>query len=1009
MDRGVAGEYHTEVSDGGRLYAVILKPTPNDLNVGCQCEQRYCAHLWATLKLVTSGSTPAEALASERWRALVAQASNAATEFEPAPSRELEIYYEIQLAGTAARSGLSIGIRAREKKQTGGWGTIKQAYLRRPEVSHLPEVDREIIERLTGLRSAVTHSLDPLSSDLVVTAPATAVRLLEVICATGRAFLGGTGVSHPVMLNWDAGDPWKLALTVERVGELYVITGRMRRGAESMSLLEARWVSSAGILCIGDRLARFQSEGALSWISILRKEGQIPVPLAQGHDLVAELLKSPHAPPVEWPQELQFREELGVPVPRAVFRDRLAWHDNLAPLTIEPRFVYEGRALEAEGGPGGLFVAEQRRFLKRDLALERELLSVLDQIGARRVPLYEGGVGWEVPSKRVAPAVRALIKHGWQVEFDGKTFRRSTGVDARVQSGIDWFELHGSVRYGDGLEVGFPQLLQALERGDQFLTLPDGTVGMVPDEFLEQYGSLLRLGRREKGHIRYAKSQASLLDVMLMERGEVPADETFFQLREGLRRFEGLKESPQPKHFIGELRHYQREGLHWLEFLRDTSLGGCLADEMGVGKTPQVLALLERRREEKAGASLVVVPRSLVYNWIQEAARFTPKLRVLDYSTPDRRGGSSAFGRHDLVLTTYGMLRTDIAQLAGHEFDYAILDEAQAIKNAASESAKAARLLKARHRLVMTGTPIENHLGELWSLFEFLNPGMLGAMSAFQKGTASLRNPTPETRKLLSRALQPFILRRTKQQVTPELPPKLEQTIFCEMGPEQRKLYDEMRDHYRGSLLGRVSRFGMAKSKMHVLEALLRLRQAACHPGLLDRTRTADSSAKFESLLPQLEEVREGGHKAIVFSQFTSLLSILREQLDKAGVAYEYLDGKTKDRQSAVERFQGDEKCGLFLVSLKAGGMGLNLTAAEYVFLLDPWWNPAVESQAIDRAHRIGQEKPVFAYRLIARNTVEEKVLELQRSKKELADAIIGEDNRLIGNLDKEELELLLS
>jgi SNF2 family DNA or RNA helicase len=272
-----------------------------------------------------------------------------------------------------------------------------------------------------------------------------------------------------------------------------------------------------------------------------------------------------------------------------------------------------------------------------------------------------------------------------------------------------------------------------------------------------------------------------------------------------------------------------------------------------------------------------------------------------------------------------------------------------------------------------------------------------------------LRNPDEQARMLLSRALRPFILRRTKAQVATELPPKLEQTIYCEMEPVQRKLYDELRDHYRGLLLGRIDREGMNKSKMQILEALLRLRQAACHPGLIDKTRTIESSAKLDVLLPQLEDVVEEGHKALVFSQFTSFLAIVRERLDRENVNYEYLDGRTRDRQARVNKFQNNPECKLFLVSLKAGGLGLNLTAADYVFLLDPWWNPAVEAQAIDRAYRIGQTRHVFAYRLIARDTVEEKVLELQKTKRELADAIINADNSLIRSLGREDLELLLS
>jgi SNF2 family DNA or RNA helicase len=370
---------------------------------------------------------------------------------------------------------------------------------------------------------------------------------------------------------------------------------------------------------------------------------------------------------------------------------------------------------------------------------------------------------------------------------------------------------------------------------------------------------------------------------------------------------------------------------------------------------------------------------------------------------------SDHFDDYDLIITTYGTLRRDAIQFKDIQFDYVILDEAQAIKNANTESAKAARLLRGNHRLAMSGTPIENHLGELWSLFEFLNPGLLGTASVFKLNSSAARNPDEQIRGLLAKALRPFILRRTKQQVAGDLPPKTEQTIHCEMESVQRKLYDELRDHYRRSLLGLIEREGIKKSKIQILEALLRLRQAACHPGLIDKSRTSEPSAKLDLLMPQIAEVLEEGHKALVFSQFTSLLAIVRDRLDREGIPYEYLDGQTRDRAARVERFQSDPACKLFLISLKAGGLGLNLTAAEYVFLLDPWWNPAVEAQAIDRAHRIGQMQQVFAYRLIARDTVEEKVLELQQTKRELADAIINADNSLIRNMCREDLELLLS
>jgi SNF2 family DNA or RNA helicase len=454
-----------------------------------------------------------------------------------------------------------------------------------------------------------------------------------------------------------------------------------------------------------------------------------------------------------------------------------------------------------------------------------------------------------------------------------------------------------------------------------------------------------------------------------------------------------------------------------MNFLRRFGFGGCLADDMGLGKTVQALALLEARRtgrkalapgehETPLRTSLVVVPRSLVFHWKREAERFAPELRVLDHTGSARLKPSGHFAEYDVVLTTYGTLRRDALHFKDQRFDYCILDEAQAIKNSATLSAKAARLLRADYRLAMSGTPVENHLGELWSLFEFLNPGMLGSASLF--GAAG-RNPDAATREVLSRALRPFILRRTKGQVARELPEKTEQTIYCDLEPREKRLYDELRDYYRARLLRNGDAESMSKLKFQALEALLRLRQAACHPGLIDKKKTAEASAKVDTLIAQLDQVMDEGHKALVFSQFTSLLAIVRQRLDGAGIAYAYLDGRTRDRQARVEEFQNNPDLKLFLISLKAGGLGLNLHAAEYVYLLDPWWNPAVEAQAIDRAHRIGQTRQVFAYRLIARDTVEEKVLELQRTKRDLADAIVTGNNSLIQSLTREDLQLLLS
>jgi len=603
------------------------------------------------------------------------------------------------------------------------------------------------------------------------------------------------------------------------------------------------------------------------------------------------------------------------------------------------------------------------------------------------------------------------------VEADGGIYRRAGNFSLSVATGIDWFELRGGADFG-GVNATLPQLLAAMKKGEGVVRLDDGSLGLLPEDWLKKFGLLAQVGKTEDDHLRFTRMQAGMLDAMLAAQPEATFDEAFAKAREELRRFEAIEPSVAPQGFVGELREYQNEGLGWLHFLRRFGFGGCLADDMGLGKTVQVLAMLETRRQlrasspdgnghDKPGPSLAVVPRSLIFNWRQEAERFTPQLRVLDHTGNTRaKDRCDHFGEHDLVLTTYGTLRRDIAKLKDIRFDYVVLDEAQAIKNAATASAKATRLLQADHRLCLSGTPIENHLGELWSLVEFLNPGMLGSSPVFC-GTGD-RAPDEQTRGVLARALRPFILRRTKSQVAKDLPEKTEQTLYCELDEVQRKLYDDLRNHYRQSLLAKIDQDGMGRSKIQVLEALLRLRQAACHPGLIDKARTGESSAKLEALLPQLREVMEEGHKALVFSQFTSMLAIVRSRLDAEKIPYEYLDGRTRDRQAKVEAFQADGGCKPFLISLKAGGLGLNLTAADYVFLLDPWWNPAVEAQAIDRTHRIGQTRQVFAYRLIARDTVEERVLELQKTKRDLADSIINADNSLIRTLRREDLELLL-
>ncbi|HEY6341040.1 MAG TPA: DEAD/DEAH box helicase [Bryobacteraceae bacterium] len=940
---------------------------------------------------------------------------------EPWPAKR-QIVYVVDVPSSVNAGRLVLTLGSRDVKVSGdGYTKPKSFSPRRSLIPLLPEGDREIVAAIAG---GVQHygwgyglDGDQVSSSRVLDHPL-AQSLIPRAVGTGRCFLR-TNVAewdNLLPLSWGGDEPWHFAIELRRIERKgWMTAGFLRRNEERMELSEALLITPSGFVFTKDRVAPLAMDTPFEWISHLQKNGAIEAPDKDREQLLAALLSAPGLPSIEVPDELRYEEAM--PQPRPALKIVAGERGDGGKLRAELSFDYEGRWVRAVEPARGFYDAAARRFLRRHESAEKSAAEFLETIGVK----YQGPSYWDrEPRRELAPSklpriVRQLVEAGWHIEAEGKIFKRPGEFRMEVSSGVDWFELHGQVDYGE-TSAQLPALLEALKRGENMVRLDDGSYGLLPEEWLRRIGMIAGAGAAQNGHLRFGRNQIGLLDALLATQPEARCDETFARVREELRVFDGVKAAEQPAGFSGHLRDYQREGLGWMEFLRRFSFGGCLADDMGVGKTAQLLALLETRRTlretgETIPPSLVVVPRSLVFNWKEEAARFTPKLRVLDHTGAERSGAD--FSGYDLILITYGTLRRDAVLLKDIDFDYVVLDEAQAIKNAGTESAKAARLLKGTHRLALSGTPVENHLGELWALFEFLNPGMLGTAQVFKlAGPAprnAARNPDEETRRLLACAVRPFILRRTKQQVARELPPKTEQTIYCEMKAEQRKLYNELRDHYRNALLARIETEGLAKSKIQVLEALLRLRQAACHPGLLDKNRLGDHSTKLESLLNQLREVLDEGHKALVFSQFTSLLSIVRERLDSEGAVYEYLDGKTRDRQGRVERFQNDPDCRLFLVSLKAGGLGLNLTAAEYVFLLDPWWNPAVEAQAVDRAHRIGQTRQVFAYRLIARDTVEEKVLELQKTKRELAAAIIGEDNSLIHNLGREDLELLLS
>jgi superfamily II DNA or RNA helicase len=566
----------------------------------------------------------------------------------------------------------------------------------------------------------------------------------------------------------------------------------------------------------------------------------------------------------------------------------------------------------------------------------------------------------------------------------GLTFEAAADEDAPPGSGV---------RPGTRIDGGAG--LRAWQAGQSLVALDGGGWARLPVDWLARFGprvAELLAARRADGTLEKAAlpALAELCDDLQLPRP--PGVARLAPLLEGVTT---LPTAALPADLTATLRPYQQKGVDWLCFLRDAGLGAVLADDMGLGKTLQTLAAM-------AGRALVVCPRSVVHNWAAEIRRFRPALTFHIYHGPKRALDPAAF----VTLTTYSVLRLDAEALAREAWDMVVLDEAQAIKNPDSQVARAAFALPAGFRVALSGTPVENRLDELWSLLHFTSRGLLGGRAAFDERHARpIAAGAAGAAERLRRKIRPFVLRRLKRDVAPELPPRLESILYCELDEPERAVYDAVRAATRAEV---IEKLGAGGSVLAALEALLRLRQAACHSGLVPgQPSPARSSAKLERLVEALADAAADGHKALVFSQWTSLLDRVGPQLTRAGIRFNRLDGSTRDRGAVVAEFQDEKGPPVMLLSLKAGGTGLNLTAADHVFLLDPWWNPAVESQAADRAHRIGQDKPVTIYRLVAKDTVEEGILALQERKRSLSEAALGEADQAVSLTRQDLLELL--
>src|SRR6201996_460918 len=660
--------------------------------------------------------------------------------------------------------------------------------------------------------------------------------------------------------------------------------------------------------------------------------------------------------------------------------------------------------------------------IKRSLQWEKNKLHELEELGLKTVSSLfqnlevEGSENDDDQSFSVFEWLNQhhdrLVEEGFVIEQPegGKRYVfGSTRIDLEVREQNDWFDIYAVVYFGP-YSIPFIQLKNHILNHRKEFTLPSGEIAVIPEKWFSQYGNLLHFS--ENGdQIKLRRHHIGLVNELA--EGEL-AGVTMSRKLQKLSDYEDMGDIPMPHSFKGSLRPYQKAGFNWFHFLQHYHFGGCLADDMGLGKTIQTLALLQKHKEETEAVggkatSLVIMPTSLIYNWLNEAKKFTPKLRIMVHTGTLRYKSPEVFTNYDVVITTYGITRIDIELFKTYFFDYIILDESQNIKNPSSKSYQAVKQLKSRYKLILSGTPVENSVNDLWTQMSFINPGLLGSQQFFLNEfvTPIEKKKDEEKARRLQALIKPFVLRRTKEQVATELPPKTENLFYCKMSDEQAGVYEKVKSEYRNELLKSLEDGTYAQTQMQVLQGLIKLRQIANHPSMIDDQYEGDSG-KFENVVHTLKNVLDGGHKVLIFSQFVKQLAIYREYFDDKGIPYAYLDGSTQNRGDVVKQFQEDEKTRVFLISIKAGGVGLNLTEADYVFILDPWWNPAVEQQAIDRTHRIGQTKNVFIYKFITKDSVEEKILALQQRKLSVARALITTEESFIKSLTAEDIKEIL-
>ncbi len=935
---------------------------------------------------------------------------NVVTKFRTASSDFLKRgFYILDIPASLSYRQFVLHFRIQERKYSGEYGFIKKGDLNQEKITSFENtLEQEILWNLIGRveKNYFSKSQATTYNEFLVN-PDQNENILQNVSELGQLFRlkkNKTGLYVDFNINDMQPYPllpesWSLDLHLyEFDKEDYKLSVVLKNEKNQTKEMKEVIGYLDNYIFFEDFMAYFDSKKYGMWYEALSLRPMVVAKNEVFDFLNTYWLNFTNTPYIHLPDDLKFEENKELQPKAKVV---LHMNEESTIQVAEMRFLYDTYEVD---GTYQEYILDLTKKLKirRHQEMENELLNQFIELS----PIKKSGFRSEFKffNTHLPDLIDKVGQHDWQIFLNRNRIRRAKDLTFKVSHQMDWLDLKIDMKIGD-VTVGWPDILKALKNQSNLITLADGTTAFMPSDIMKKLKPYFEVGQLTESGIKLNRIQSLFLKSYIENDFVIPSDSKMESLIKDLGELKPVKIGAQ---FKGELRDYQKKGVSWMHILSENTLGGILADDMGLGKTIQMLAvfsIFQQAKDKLSGPSLIVAPKSLVFNWRNEFEKFTPKIKVLTYFGNDRKEQLKDAKKFDVLLTTYHTLRNDIEQLKEIPFFFFVLDEAQNIKNPRSQLTLSTKLIKSEKKFALTGTPIENSIGDLVSILSVVNPGLITE----SLGQKMLKLSEPEDLKRFSKALSPFILRRTKEQVLKDLPSKTEQVLYCELSEDERAKYNEIKNYYWQKLNSKIKDNGIKNTKIEILGALLRLRQISCHMGLVDKTKLGEPSAKFDLLIDQIQTLMNEGHKALIFSSFTSLLKILSQQLREKNIHFEYLDGQTKDRAERVQNFQTNEQISLFLLSLKAGGVGLNLTSADYVFIIDPWWNPAAESQAIDRCYRIGQTKSVFAYKLIAKNTVEEKILKLQERKKILAENIISSDANILKELSLDDLSDLFS